>query len=74
MIKMTENQIIDVESMEVLEEPVSVSVSPEPLPIKTKEERAMEMERFNALKKMVKQKRRYYKSNLFQIQKLDPNK
>lgn len=71
---MTENQIVDVESVEVLEEPVTVSMSPEPHPVKTKEERAMEMERFNALKKLVKQKRRYYKSNLFQIHKLDSNK
>lgn len=68
---MTEDQIIDVESTEVLEEPIPVSVS-EPLP-KTKEERAVELERFNAIKKMIKGKRKYYKSNLFQIRKLESN-
>lgn len=74
---MTEGQVIDVESQEVIEEliPVDFPVdiqSSEP-PVKTKEERQMELERFNQIKKMVKQKKKYYKSNLFQIRKLNSN-
>ena len=77
MMNMTQEQIIDVEAQEVVEEifPVDlpVEMSSEP-PVKTKEQRKLEMERFNEIKKIVKQNRKYYKSNLFQIQKLDSTK
>jgi len=60
-----EETTIDIESQEILdEEPVS----------KTKEQRAVEMAQFNLIKKMIKEKRRYYKSNIFAIKKLDSNK
>jgi hypothetical protein len=68
--KMTEEQIIDVESTEVAEEGIPVEMYSEP-PVKTKEQRALERERFNQIKKMVKEKRRYYKSNLFAIKRLN---
>lgn len=70
---MEENQVVDVESIEVPEEGLPAQVYSEP-PIKTKEQRALEMERFNQIKKMIKEKRRYYKSNLFAVRKLDYNK
>jgi hypothetical protein len=70
---MTEEQVIDVESMEVPDEGLSAEVYSEP-PVKTKEQRDLEMERFNQIKKMIKEKRRYYKSNLFAIRKMDYNK
>lgn len=72
MMNMTEEQIIDVESEEVVEE--TIEIKSDSHPVKTKEERQYEQDRFNALKKLIKQKRRYYKSNIFQIQKLQPNK
>jgi hypothetical protein len=68
--KMTEEQIIDVESVEVAEERMPAEMYSEP-PIKTKEQRALEQERFNQIKKMIKEKKRYYKSNLFAIKRLD---
>lgn len=71
-MNMTEEQIIDVESEEVVEE--TIEIKSDSHPVKTKEERQYEQDRFNALKKLIKQKRRYYKSNIFQIQKLQPNK
>jgi hypothetical protein len=77
MNTMMEEQVIDVQSETVEEEirkvdlPVTVS---EAQPVKTKEEREMEKERFEAIKKLIKQKRKYYKSNLFQIRKIDDNK
>jgi len=67
MMNMTQEQIIDVESQEVIEE----IMDSELLPDKTYEERVEDMERFRYIRKMVKQKRRYYKSNLFAIRKLD---
>ena len=70
---MEDQQVIDVESVEVLEHGIDAEVIPEP-PVKTKEERDFEMQRFNEIKKIVKQKRKYYKSNLFQIRKMDINK
>ena len=73
MNKMMEEQVVDVESIEVPEEGIPAELYPEP-PVKSKEQRAIEMERFNQIKKMVKEKRRYYKSNLFQIRKIDNNK
>jgi hypothetical protein len=73
MNKMMEDQVIDVESIQIPDGGIPVDMQSEP-PVKTKEERAFEMERFNQLKKMVKQKRKYYKSNLFQIRKIDDNK
>jgi hypothetical protein len=77
MNKPMEEQVIDVQSETVEEEvrkvdlPVTVSESQ---PVKTREERELEQERFEAIKKLIKQKRKYYKSNLFQIRKMDPNK
>lgn len=65
MMNMMEETTINIESQEVLEQ------EPE---LKTKEQRQMELEQFNLIKKMVKDKRKYYKSNLFQIRKLDSNK
>jgi hypothetical protein len=73
MNKMMEDQVIDVESIQIPDGGIPVDMQSE-APVKTKEERAFEMERFNQLKKMVKQKRKYYKSNLFQIRKIDNNK
>ncbi len=73
---MTEEQIIDVQSETIEEEikkvdlPATVSES---LPLKTQEEKLLEQERFNAIKKLIKQKRRYYKSNLFTIRNLESN-
>lgn len=61
---MSEEQTIDIESQEVVEEPET----------KTKEQRHLEMAQFNMIKKMIKEKRKYYKSNLFAIRKLDSNK
>jgi len=69
-----EDEIIDVESVEVLDEPVSDFTSSESVaPLKTKQERDFETKKFNALKKLIKQKRKYYKSNLFQVRKLETN-
>jgi hypothetical protein len=70
---MTENEIIDVQSSEVLEEEIPATVS-QPFPVKTKEERAYELERLQTLKKLLKQKRRYYKSSLYQVRRMDYNK
>ena len=70
---MMEDQVIDVQSIEVPDEGIPMEMYSEP-PVKTREEREMEMQRFNQIKKMVKGKRKYYKSNLFQIRKLDSNK
>jgi len=68
-----EDEIIDVESVEVLDEPVSDFTLSESAPLKTKQERDFEAKKLNALKKMIKQKRKYYKSNLFQVRKLETN-
>lgn len=70
MNTMTENQVIDIESQEIIDQDIET----EDLPEKTYEERLEDMERFHQIRKMVKQKRRYYKSNLFAIRKLDLNK
>lgn len=70
MNTMTENQVIDIDSQEVVEE----ILDSELLPDKSYGERIQDMERFKQIKKMVKQKRRYYKSNLFAIRKLDSTK
>lgn len=69
-MNMTENQIIDINSEEVMDE----ILDSELLPSKNYGERVEDMERFNQIRKMVKQKRRYYKSNLFAIRKLDSTK
>ena len=63
-MNMTQEQIIHVESQEVVEEPTE----------KSKEQRQMEQAQFNLIKKMIKEKRKYYKSNLFAIKKLDSTK
>lgn len=70
MNTMTENQVIDIDSQEVVDE----ILDSELLPDKSYGERIQDMERFKQIKKMVKQKRRYYKSNLFAIRKLDSTK
>jgi hypothetical protein len=70
---MIENEIIDVESSEVVEEEITSTIS-ESLPEKTKEERDYEKQRLASLKKLFKEKRKYYKSSLYQIRKLDYNK
>jgi hypothetical protein len=64
---MIEEQIINIESQEVIEE----IMDSEPLPVKTSKQRREDAERLHYIKKMIKQKRRYYKSNLFAIRSMN---